>query len=79
MLTRPSLGRWVTDARKWFKGPVINLSKEELAHVHLDKDEPPVQADDIEKWNHTATDDDLKSPDLDEKEDIATAQDAVRA
>ncbi|GAB5589672.1 polyamine transporter tpo5 [Umbelopsis nana] len=72
-------GRWVTDARKWFKGPVINLSKEELAHVHLDKDEPPVQAHDIEKSNHTATDDDLKSPDLDEKEDIATAQDAVRA
>jgi amino acid transporter len=42
-------GRWIIDGHKWFKGPVINLSDAELAHVHLDQDEPPTQANDEEK------------------------------
>ncbi|KAJ2956474.1 hypothetical protein NQZ79_g7653 [Umbelopsis isabellina] len=45
-------GRWIIDGHKWFKGPVINLSDAERAHVHLDQDEPPNQADDVEKAQH---------------------------
>lgn len=35
------------DARKWFTGPVINLSKDELEHTHLEKDRLGV-SDDLE-------------------------------
>lgn len=45
-------GRWVIDGHKWFKGPVINLSDAERAHVHLDQDGPTNQVDDEEKVQH---------------------------
>ncbi|KAL7318613.1 polyamine transporter tpo5 [Mucor circinelloides] len=40
-------GAFVLDARKWFTGPVINLSKDELEHTHLEKDRLGV-SDDLE-------------------------------
>lgn len=40
-------GAFVVDARKWFTGPVINLSKDELEHTHLEKDRRGV-SDDLE-------------------------------
>ncbi|KAG2185294.1 hypothetical protein INT44_002084 [Umbelopsis vinacea] len=60
-------GRWLVDARIWFKGPTINLSDEERAHVHLERDEQDVQADDIERPN-TVDSDDVKGPEVTEKE-----------
>lgn len=72
-----TLGRWVIDGRKWFKGPIINLSDEERAHVHLDQDEPAVQANDIEKSEAAVADDDFKAADISEKENVATSQDGT--
>ncbi|KAI9284868.1 amino acid/polyamine transporter I [Umbelopsis sp. AD052] len=60
-------GRWLVDARIWFKGPTINLSDEERVHVHLERDEQDVQADDIERPN-TVDSDDVKGPEVSEKE-----------
>lgn len=43
------LGGYLFDARKWFTGPTINLSQEELDHTQLEKDKQEFQAhDDIE-------------------------------
>ncbi|KAH8552941.1 amino acid permease-domain-containing protein [Umbelopsis sp. PMI_123] len=64
-------GRWVIDGHIWFKGPVINLSEEELTHVHLERDEPDVQADDIEKSQRTTSNDDVKGAEVSEKEDVS--------
>ncbi|RUP06356.1 hypothetical protein BC936DRAFT_140367 [Jimgerdemannia flammicorona] len=33
-----ALGSWIIWARHWFKGPVINLSTNELAEIQLDTD-----------------------------------------
>ncbi|KAI8579883.1 hypothetical protein K450DRAFT_239535 [Umbelopsis ramanniana AG] len=60
-------GRWIVDARIWFKGPTINLSDEERAHVHLERDEQDMQADDIERPK-TVDSDDIKGAEVSEKE-----------
>ncbi|CAO3660229.1 unnamed protein product [Umbelopsis vinacea] len=70
-------GRWIIDGRKWFKGPIINLSDEERAHVHLDQDEPAVQANDIEKSEDDVADEDFKAADISEKENIAGSRDGT--
>lgn len=31
-------GRWAIDARKWFKGPVINLPGDQASEVNLEQD-----------------------------------------
>lgn len=35
----------MVDARKWFTGPVINLSKDELEHTQLEKDRQGISND----------------------------------
>lgn len=40
-------GAFLVDARKWFTGPVINLSKDELEHTQLEKDRQGIP-DDLE-------------------------------
>lgn len=39
-------GSFLIDARKWFTGPVINLSKDELENTHLEKDRQDFQPND---------------------------------
>jgi hypothetical protein len=53
------------------------LSDEERAHVHLDQDEPAVQANDIEKSEDAVADDDFKAADISKKENVATSQDGT--
>ncbi|CAO3619577.1 unnamed protein product [Mucor fragilis] len=38
-------GAFLVDARKWFTGPVINLSKDELEHTQLEKDRQGISND----------------------------------
>lgn len=64
-------GRWIIDAHKWFKGPTINLTEEERAHVHLERDEQNVQADDIERSHKTVDDYDDKGAEVSEKETVS--------
>lgn len=39
-------GSFLIDARKWFTGPVINLSKDELENTQLEKDRQAFQPND---------------------------------
>lgn len=66
-----SIGRWIIDARKWFKGPTINLTEEERAHVHLEREEQDVQADDIERSHKTVDNYDDKDAEVSEKETVS--------
>jgi hypothetical protein len=44
-----SVGGYLFSARKWFTGPLINLSEEEQGHTNLEKDKKEFQShDDIE-------------------------------
>jgi hypothetical protein len=39
--------------------------------VHLERDEPDVQADDIEKSQRTTSNEDVKGAEVSEKEDVS--------
>ncbi|KAG1215135.1 hypothetical protein G6F68_021800 [Rhizopus microsporus] len=45
------LGRYAIDARKWFKGPVINLPQDKAEQIELEKDRT-LSLDDIEVGSH---------------------------
>jgi hypothetical protein len=47
------------------------LTEEERAHVHLERDEQDMQADDIERSHKTVDDDDDKGAEVSEKETVS--------
>lgn len=55
-------GSFLIDARKWFTGPIINFSKDELEQAHLEKDRQDFQLND-----------DLENSPVTNKEEISSA------